>query len=212
MNHIDTANLRRIALYFDPVCPWTYIVSKWLRNVNRLTGIPLEFRPFSLKMMNQGNEISEINLQHFEAGLDLLRVVAELREFPSELNRDLISNLYNAFGIQFHEEKVALPDLKIILDKHGISNVVQTTQRLTNLDSQILLEMRHALTLAGENVGVPIVVLEYESTSRGFFGPVLSHVPSGSDTLILWDHVIGLSAFECFVEIKRKRSGGAQVI
>ncbi len=199
--------VNKISLYFDPVCPWTYISSKWLRQVSKELQIPLEFRPFSLALKNKGVEVPPEHKAPLELGLSLLRVVAELGKTPSGVNQDLISNLYKEFGRQFHENKMHDLNFPALLAKFEIDPELYQNLNNDELDKLIELEMETALSLTGDDVGVPILCIETDTDVKGFFGPILCRMPTGSEVLDLWEHIIGLSSLGCFFEIKRKKVG-----
>ena len=200
------SGISNISFYFDPSCPWTYIASRWIRNVTAINGVPLEFRPFSLAIKNHGGQITP----QMELGLGLLRVIAKIQNENSKFDADrLTSEIYLRFGEEFHVKALGLDtNIRSILSEFSLPDDATSAINDPTFDDQISASMTEALALTGQDFGVPIIAIQREDQRQAFFGPILCKVPTGDETIELWTHFVGLSELGCFFELKRtKRSG-----
>jgi 2-hydroxychromene-2-carboxylate isomerase len=201
-----------IEFYFDPVCPFCWMTSKWVRTVAAQREFTVDWRFISLRLIN-----AEIDYDtHFPAGyetghtagLQLLRLAARAR---AEHGPEVIDRLYAAMGTAVFETDTEAQQ-RLHRDSHRFVAPVLTQAGLpagladaledTSWDAQIQAETDQALALTGRDVGTPIIHFQ-PPTGVAFFGPVISRQPSDADAVPLWDHVVGLARFPGFAELKR---------
>ena len=199
--------------YFDPVCPFAWMTSKWVRIVAAQRAYSVDWRFISLRIVNANVDYDERFPPEYEAGhtagLRLLRVVARVRE---EHGRDAVGPLYSAIGTRLfdtpRDEKLSASDqgarylLEPLLDDVGLPGDLADALDDTTFDDVIRTETEEALALTGRDVGTPILHFKPPG-GTAFFGPVISRLPSRDDAVELWDHVIALTGFPGFAEIKR---------
>nr|WP_099040572.1 DsbA family protein [Mycobacterium neglectum] len=199
--------------YFDPVCPFAWMTSKWVRIVAAARDYRVDWRFISLRILNADVDYATHFPTHYEeghtAGLKLLRVAAKVR---AEHGRDAVGPLYAAFGTRLfdtpREERItaagqAARDLvEAALVNAGLPAELADALEDATLDDGIRGETDEALTLTGRDVGTPILHFR-PPNGTAFFGPVISRLPSPEDSVTLWDHVIGLAEFGGFAELKR---------
>jgi 2-hydroxychromene-2-carboxylate isomerase len=201
--------------YFDPVCPFAWMTSKWVRKVVRQRGYGVEWHFISLRLINANVDYAshfppEYEDQH-TAGLRLLRVAARTR---SEHGQDAVGRLYEAFGQRIFEVPLG-DDQQMPGARRGTVEFASEALRDAGLpesiapavdddswDAEIRQETDRALSLTGKDVGTPILHFE-PPDGIAFFGPVISRLPSDEEAVQLWDHVLGLAAFPGFAELKR---------
>lgn len=189
-----------VTFYFDPVCPWTWRASRWLTTVAEARGLAIEWRPFSLLVLNDGPD--EEHGVELEASHRALRLVAHLNEVDGR--QDDIAGLYTALGTLAHEEGYAFDD-------ELVAQAVRTADLLADgpaldeeaLDGKVRLSTETALELAGPGVGSPVMTVP--GAARGLHGPVLRAVPEKADALALWDAAEVMLRLDEFFEIKRGR-------
>ena len=189
-----------VTFYFDPVCPWTWRASRWLTSVAEARGLAIEWRPFSLLVLNDGPD--EEHGAELEASHRALRLVAHLNEVDGR--QDDIAGLYTALGTLAHEEGYAFDD-------DLVAQAVRTADLLADgpaldeeaLDGKVRLSTETALELAGPGVGSPVMTVP--GAARGLHGPVLKAVPEKADALALWDAAEVMFRLDEFFEIKRGR-------
>ena len=202
-----------LRFWFDPVCPFAWMTSKWVRKVVAQRDYSVEWRFISLRLLNSHIDYDAHFPPEYEAGhtagLRLLRVAARAR---AEHGVEAVGPLYAALGAHVFE---AAPDagsvvtrlddgtlLPAVLRDAGLPLSLGDAQLDDSLDLDIRAETDEALSLTGKDVGTPILHFQPPG-GVAFFGPVISRLPSDEEAVELWDHVIGLARFPGFAELKR---------
>ena len=199
--------------WFDPVCPFAWMTSKWVRMVAAQREYAVEWRPISLRLLNAHLDYDSHFPPEYEAGhtagLRLLRVVEKAR---SEHGAQAVDRLQAALGAQVFElppeagNAVSRLDdgslLATVLPEVGLPLSLADVLEDTSWDAGIQASTDAALALTGKDVGTPILHFE-PPHGVAFFGPVISRLPSESEAVALWDHVVGLASFAGFAELKR---------
>ncbi len=193
-----------VDFYWDPVCPWCWITSRWMIDVGRQKRIAVTWKLFSLKKINAGRDIPErFSLLH-EMGLRALRVAAAVRE---AYGNEGLAKLYTVMGTRYHHDNEDIDDpavLSEILKTCGYPGGLKAAVEDENWDSRIAADMDQAIAKVGKEVGVPLLVLD-GGKGPGFFGPVCSPAPTGKAAVELWDAVIIAGRTPGFYELKRNR-------
>jgi 2-hydroxychromene-2-carboxylate isomerase len=197
--------------YFDPVCPFAWITSTWVRQVTAQRHYTVDWRFISLRLLNRHLDYAASFPPDYEAGhtagLRLLRVAARVR---AAHGRDAVGPLYEAFGRHLFEVD-RQPDIAVrgsrefvapVLAEAGLPPALAAAVDDESADVEIQAETDEALTLTGKDVGTPILHF-HPPEGRSFFGPVISRVPSDAQAVELWEHVVALAGFPGFAELKR---------
>ena len=200
--------------YFDPVCPFAWMTSKWVRMVAAQRDYRVDWRFISLRILNSHIDYAAHFPPNYEeghtAGLRLLRVAARVR---AEHGRDAVGPLYAAIGARIFDTSREVDPLSAagqgsrdmlapLLHDAGLPDDLADALDDDTLDGEIHTETEEALALTGRDVGTPILHFQPPS-GTAFFGPVISRLPSADAAGPLWDNVIALAAFPGFAEIKR---------
>ncbi|MDQ2957514.1 MAG: hypothetical protein M3Y42_11170 [Actinomycetota bacterium] len=207
---MDNADLH---FYFDPVCPFAWMTSKWVRMVAEQREYTVDWRFIALRLINADVDYDSHFPVGYEAGhtagLRLLRVAARTR---AEHGRAAIGPLYQAIGSRVfdaadsHDLDGAYRGthefLAPILAEVGLPANLLDALDDESLDVELQRETDAALALTGKDVGTPIIQFE-PPDGLAFFGPVISRLPSAEQAVPLWDHVLGLASFAGFAELKR---------
>ncbi|MGT2464301.1 mycothiol-dependent nitroreductase Rv2466c family protein [Sinomonas atrocyanea] len=202
-----------IDYYFDPVCPFAWLTSKWVRSVARQRGYTVNWRFISLRMLNAHIDYESQFPPGYEAGhtsgLRLLRVAARAR---AEHGAAVVGPLYEAIGAQVFDaedsegldpaERGSRAFVEPLLAEAGLPVDLAEALEDTGWDAELRAETDRALSLTGKDVGTPIVHFR-PPEGTAFFGPVISRLPAEADAVLLWDHVVGLASFPGFAELKR---------
>ncbi len=198
--------------YFDPVCPFAWMTSKWVREVARQRDYDVEWRFISLRMVNVDVDYATHFPAGYErghtAGLELLRVAAAVRH---DHGGGAVGALYAGYGAELFDsapgrradlhrdpEGFVSPILARVGLPVGLAGAVSETA----FDTEIRGETDRALALTGRDVGTPILHFQPPS-GAALFGPVISRLPGPDDAVELWDHVVALARFGGFAELKR---------
>lgn len=204
-----------IHFYFDPVCPFAWMTSKWVRLVQERREYRVDWRFISLRLVNAHVDYSARFPPEYEAGhtagLRLLRLAARTR---AEHGREAVGPLYAALGARIFDRE-PVPDEAAFHARRGTREFVLPALAAAGLpaeladalddaywDAQLEAETAEALTLTGKDVGTPILHFA-PPDGVAFFGPVISRVPSPEQAVELWEHVIALAGFPGFSELKR---------
>ncbi len=199
-----------VRFWFDPVCPFAWMTSKWVRMVQAQRDYDVEWRFISLRLLNADVDYDAHFPPEYEAGhtagLRMLRVFAHVRD---EHGPASVASLYPAVSARIFDVPPRAYDPT---DLDGLLAEALTEVDLpaslvehlddTSRDAQIQAETDEALALTGKDVGTPILHIA-PPDGAAFFGPVISRLPSEEDAGRLWDHVVGLATFPGFAELKR---------
>lgn len=203
-----------INFYFDPVCPFAWITSKWVRLVMAQRDYTVQWRFVSLRLINAHVDYDAHFPPEYEAGhsagLRLLRVAARTR---ADLGAQAVGTLYAALGKRIFETppdgdadergRRGTPEfLAPVLAAAGLPAGLADALDDDELDGVVQAETDEALSLTGKDVGTPIIHFR-PPTGVAFFGPVISRLPAEQDAVELWDHVVALAGFPGFAELKR---------
>ena len=197
--------------YFDPVCPFAWMTSKWVRKVAAQREYAVDWRFISLRLVNSGVDYDSHFPPEYEAGhtagLRLLRVCARTR---AEHGPDPVGGLYLAMGRRIWEQQH--PDADTAgrvpqvasesLAEVGLPADLADALEDPGWDAELQASTDQALRLTGKDVGTPILHFQ-PPEGVAFFGPVISRLPGDAEAVELWDHVIGLARFPGFAELKR---------
>lgn len=201
--------------YFDPVCPFAWLTSRWVEMVADQRDYSVDWRFISLRILNKDKDYAKEFPPEYEAGhnagLRLLRLAAAVREGEG---REAMGPLYTALssGIFDSPAPSTAEDTRLawgtadhvgpILTELGLDPAYANALTDESFDDVINAETEEALTLAGRDVGTPILAFD-PPNGQAFFGPVISRLPSPEDAVPLWDAVMTLTAHPGFAELKR---------
>jgi len=204
-----------IHFYFDPVCPFAWMTSKWVRIVQAQRDYSVDWRFISLRLLNSHIDYGAHFPPEYEAGhtagLRLLRVAARTR---AEHGRDAVGRLYAALGARIFDREPTRDDAaereyrgtrefaEPVLASIGLPASLADALDDPSWDAEIQAETDEALGLTGKDVGTPILHFE-PPEGVAFFGPVISRLPDEDQAAQLWDHVVALARFPGFSELKR---------
>ncbi len=201
-----------IEFFWDPVCPFAWITSRWVAKVAAQREYNVDWRFISLRLLNKDKDYATEFPPEYEfghtAGLRMLRVAAAVR---NDLGREPMGALVAAYGESYWDQpegtsahkRLSTPDHAAeVLTAAGLST--DYTDALDNTEWDTLLngETELALSRTGRDVGTPIVTFQ-PPDGLSFFGPVISRVPDDDQAVELWDAVTTLASFPGFAEMKR---------
>lgn len=202
MAETNETTTQKIEFWFDPVCPWTWITSRWMAEVNEANDLSVIWQPFSLRVLNESSEQSRFETD--EPTDD--RIGKLLVTIQNELGNEKVAEVYSFIGDKFHNER--RKDRAVVLEEavKAADIDVSILERSDSADADAALRQStgNGIKLVGPDVGVPIVAID----SQAFFGPVVSPAPKGEDAQKLWQAVSLAITTPGFSELKRARFGG----
>ncbi|GAC1309058.1 MAG: DsbA family protein [Acidimicrobiales bacterium] len=197
-----------VEFFFDPICPWAWITSRWVEEVQRQQPVDVEWRFIGLRILNEhrdyDRDFPDRYLEFHTMGLRLLRVAAALR---AEKGPEVVGPYYDAVGAGIHvdrrrEEFVDGSAVPGVLKELGHQESFADAAYDTDWDRVVRADGDEALRRTGKDVGTPILTFGAPD-GPSFFGPVISRVPRGQEAVDLWNSVQTLARFPGFAELKR---------
>lgn len=182
----------RLDFFFDPGCPWTWTTSRWALAVAPHRGLEVRWRAYSLDIKNGGAPSTA------QGALRMVEAVwADHGDEP-------IGRFYNELGTRFHEQGDSSVDaLAGALAGAGLDAGYLEAVHDERWDAEIRWSMDEAIRVVGDDVGVPILVLD---GAVGICGPVMSPAPTGDAALAVWDGVVALASSPGFYALERTRT------
>ena len=198
--------------FFDPVCPWAWITSRWVTEVQALRDYNVSWKFISLKILNQDKmDYASMPAGYKDvhaAGTSGLRVAAKAR---SVAGNDAVAKVYTALGFSLHnkqERELFVSDIEghiaKLLAEAGLPVEWALSANDESFDRLIADETAMALERAGKDVGTPIITFNPGGLKEAsFFGPVISTIPRGEDATKLWDAIETIATSSDMAELKR---------
>ena len=194
-----------VHFYFDVMCPWTWLTSRWLVDVAAQRDLTVTWRTLSLPMLHAGpasaSPVPDAPRWRSPGEL-VLRVMESLR---ADGRNDDVGRFYTECGRRFHVEGQP-PAGSVIVEAARAAGVVDHLAAADDdtWDVQVRASLIEALVAAGPDVGSPVMVIDGQA--RGVFGPIVSPRPEGEDAVRLWDAMVTLLSTPGFLEAKRGRT------
>ncbi len=201
-----------VDFYFDPSCPWCWVTSRWLVEVQEERDLKVNWLPFSLALKN--NEIDGEDVTgHLDTHTIAHQVLRMIEAINSTENIDR-GILYTEFGKSYFLDKKLDDDIFMseVLKRLELNEnyIDQTTS--TEFDGQLEEHINNAIKIVGEDVGVPLIIFNNEKNEKqGFFGPVLQGLPDKEQGFVLFDALSKFASNSSFFELKRTRKGRSKV-
>jgi 2-hydroxychromene-2-carboxylate isomerase len=192
----------RVDFWFDPICPWAWITSRWILEVEEVRPVNVVWHVMSLAVLNEDKEgLPERYRESMRSAWGPVRVLiaAEQAHGPQ-----VLLPLYTALGNRFHKDK-APRDRETItaaLAEAGLPAALADAMDSTEYDDAVRASHADGIERVGTDVGTPIISVGRMSV----FGPVVSPIPRGEDAGRLWDGVRLISGVDGFFELKRSRT------
>lgn len=192
---------KQVDFWFDPICPWAWITSRWMLQVEKVRPVRANWHIMSLAVLNEDREdMDERYKALMEKAWGPVRVcMAAEQKFGSEV----LLPLYTALGNRIHLEKRRDDDvIPEALAEAGLPADLAAAATSTDFDEAIRKSHHEGMDPVGYQVGTPVIHVD----DVAFFGPVVTPMPKGDDAARLWDGVLLVAGVEGFYELKRSRT------
>ena len=187
--------------WFDPACPFAWITSRWMVEVEKVRDVRTEWHVMSLAVLNEGRDLDEGYLEFLKTAWGPVRVLIAAEQAHGN---EVLGPLYTAMGTRIHVENRDR-DRSMVEDalaEVGLPLSLADAMDSTEYDEDLRKSTAGATDLVGTDVGTPTIGIG----ERGFFGPVLTKAPKGEDAGRLWDASVTIAEFPHFYELKRTRN------
>lgn len=188
--------------WFDPLCPWAWMTSRWMGEVEKVRDVDVTWSVMSLSVLNEGRDLPEEYQAMMAKGWSPVRVVTAARAAHGD---EVVKPLYDAIGARIHHEKQDYDEAVAGgLADVGLPASLAEAAGSDEHDEALRASHQRAIDLVGDEVGTPVVAVD----GVAFFGPVVTPAPKGEAAGLLWDGCVLVARTPGFYELKRSRTQG----
>lgn len=192
-----------VEMWFDPVCPWAWLTSRWLLEVEKVRDVRVTWSVMSLALLHEGRHLPPEYQERMEAAWGPVRVIVAAAQAHGD---QVVKPLYDAIGTRVHPGRRR--DLEGVIDESlaecGLPSSLAKAARLKKHDAALRRTHKRGISLVGLDVGTPIIAVD----GVAFFGPVVTPAPKAEAAGLLWDGCRLVAATPGFYELKRTRTVG----
>jgi len=193
--------MSKAEFWFDPACPFAWITSRWMLEVQKVRDVQVEWHVMSLAYLNQDRDISDDYREFLATAWGPVRVLIAAEQAHGN---EVLLPLYTAMGNRIHLEKRDRDRAMIedSLAEAGLPVSLADAMDDSSYDDAVAKSHHAGMDQVGDEVGTPTISID----GTAFFGPVISKAPRGEEAGQLWDGALLLASYPLFFELKRSRT------
>jgi 2-hydroxychromene-2-carboxylate isomerase len=186
--------------WFDPLCPWAWITSRWMLEVEQVRDVEVRWHVMSLSLLNAGRDLDPDYMKRMAKALGPVRVCIAAEQ---QHGAAVLGPLYTALGTRRHldDEPLERPLVEGALADVGLPVALADAMDSESYDAALKASHDAGMEPVGTDVGTPTIHVD----GRAFFGPVVTPAPKGAAAGALWDAVLAVTGVPGFYELKRSR-------
>ncbi|MEU6948268.1 MULTISPECIES: DsbA family protein [unclassified Streptomyces] len=195
--------------WFDPLCPWAWMTSRWMLEVEKVRPVDVRWKVMSLAVLNE-NKLDELPAEYRDMletkAWGPVRVVIAAQQLHGD---EVVGKLYTALGTRFHNngEGPTREAIAAALADVGLPADLADYADKDTYDTELRASHKEGIEKVGQDVGTPVIsVPGADGDEVAFFGPVVTPTPRGEAAARLWDGTLLVAATPGFYEIKRTRT------
>ncbi|MFJ9668168.1 DsbA family protein [Streptomyces sp. NPDC101219] len=198
-----------VDFWFDPLCPWAWMTSRWVLEVEKVRNIEVRWHLMSLAVLNEDrlDELPEEYRELLETkAWGPVRIVIAAQE---EHGAEVLGDLYTALGTRIHnkDEGPGKETVAAALKDVGLPGTLMQHWDDTPYEAQLRASHQEGIEKVGQDVGTPVIAVPGPDGEQiAFFGPVVTPAPKGEEAARLWDGTLAVASVPGFYEIKRSRT------
>ena len=194
--------------WFDPRCPWAWMTSRWMLEVEQVRDVTVRWHVMSLAVLNEGRDLPAEYQEFMTTAWQPVRAVIAAQQRSGD---DVVLPLYTALGTRFHLGQRDDVDTVVreALAEVGLPEELADLALTDEVDEALRASHAEGISLVGQDVGTPVIAVPGPDGGRiAFFGPVVTPAPKGDAAGRLWDGTLLVAGTPGFYEVKRTRDIG----